>query len=97
MTILECNLCSYIYDEAQESKEFESLSSDWVCPICGSPKSSFSITKLSKKSSGASPELKKESFATYECGLCSYVYDEAKENLKWEKLSFNWTCPVWDA
>jgi len=35
MTAWQCNLCSHIYDEAKESTNWDDLSADWVCPICG--------------------------------------------------------------
>ena len=36
-----CTVCNYIYDEAREGKKFTDLPKEWVCPICGAPKSSF--------------------------------------------------------
>jgi thiamine pyrophosphate-dependent acetolactate synthase large subunit-like protein/rubredoxin len=36
-----CTVCNYIYDEAREEKKFNDLPKEWVCPICGAPKSSF--------------------------------------------------------
>ncbi|MGD9143347.1 MAG: rubredoxin [Dehalococcoidia bacterium] len=46
----ECNVCGYVYDPEQGDSEgnippgtpFENLPDDWVCPICGAPKSDFS-------------------------------------------------------
>jgi glutamate synthase domain-containing protein 2/rubredoxin len=32
--------------------------------------------------------------AKYQCGLCSYIYDEATEGTAWEELPDDWTCPV---
>ncbi len=37
----QCQICGYIYDDAEESVPFESLPSDWVCPLCGAPKEQF--------------------------------------------------------
>ncbi|MGQ9718796.1 MAG: thiamine pyrophosphate-binding protein [Nitrososphaerales archaeon] len=37
----ECTVCGYIYDESEEKTRFEDLPSDWVCPVCGAPKSAF--------------------------------------------------------
>lgn len=37
----KCTICEYIYDEEEEGKKFEDLTSDWVCPVCGAPKTSF--------------------------------------------------------
>ena len=44
-----CTICDYVYDAAKGDPEngvapgtkFEDLSDDWVCPICGAPKSDF--------------------------------------------------------
>ena len=37
-----CNTCGYIYDEDEEGVPFADLPDDWICPICGEPKSEFS-------------------------------------------------------
>jgi thiamine pyrophosphate-dependent acetolactate synthase large subunit-like protein/rubredoxin len=36
-----CTVCNYIYDEAKEGRKFTDLPKEWVCPVCGAPKSSF--------------------------------------------------------
>ncbi len=36
-----CPLCCYIYDEEKENVKFADLPDDWVCPVCGEPKSEF--------------------------------------------------------
>ncbi|MBN2763594.1 MAG: flavin reductase [Bacteroidales bacterium] len=36
-----CTECGYIYDEEKEGKRFADLPSDWVCPVCGSPREDF--------------------------------------------------------
>ncbi|MGO8805011.1 MAG: thiamine pyrophosphate-dependent enzyme [Candidatus Bathyarchaeia archaeon] len=36
-----CTVCNYIYDEVKEGKKFSDLPKEWVCPVCGAPKSSF--------------------------------------------------------
>ena len=41
MNQYKCIACGYIYDEAVEGVKFEDLPEDWVCPLCGVPKSSF--------------------------------------------------------
>ena len=41
MNKYKCLACGYIYDDAVESVKFEDLPDDWVCPLCGVPKSSF--------------------------------------------------------
>ncbi|MCR5484040.1 MAG: rubredoxin [Clostridiales bacterium] len=35
-----CQLCGYVYDEA-ENPPFDSLPDDWVCPLCGASKEDF--------------------------------------------------------
>jgi rubredoxin len=44
----KCKVCKHIYDpEADgEGKAFEELPDDWVCPVCGSPKSAFAEDSL---------------------------------------------------
>jgi rubredoxin len=45
----ECSVCGYIYDPAKGDPDggiapgtpFESLSDDWVCPVCGASKGEF--------------------------------------------------------
>jgi flavin reductase (DIM6/NTAB) family NADH-FMN oxidoreductase RutF/rubredoxin len=37
----KCSVCGYIYDEETENLRFEELPADWICPVCGSPKSEF--------------------------------------------------------
>jgi glutamate synthase domain-containing protein 2/rubredoxin len=41
MARYQCGLCSYIYDEAKEGTPWDEVPDDWVCPVCGSPKSEF--------------------------------------------------------
>lgn len=50
MNIYVCDICGYVYNPENGDTEngipagtaFEDISEDWVCPICGAPKSSFS-------------------------------------------------------
>ena len=37
----KCVACGYIYDDAVEATKFVDLPEDWVCPLCGVPKSAF--------------------------------------------------------
>lgn len=44
-----CNVCGYVYDPVEGDPEngvspgtsFEQVSDEWVCPVCGAPKSEF--------------------------------------------------------
>ncbi|SKA80020.1 rubredoxin [Desulfobaculum bizertense] len=44
-----CTLCGYVYDPEQGDPDngvapgtsFDDLPDDWVCPICGAPKTDF--------------------------------------------------------
>lgn len=40
-----CTICGYIYDDEVEEIKFEDLPEDWVCPLCGVPKSSFELVE----------------------------------------------------
>jgi rubredoxin len=45
----KCKVCGYIYDPEKGDPDgsippntpFETLSDDWVCPVCGAPKDMF--------------------------------------------------------
>jgi pyruvate oxidase len=43
MTKFRCTVCYYVYDEGKEEKKFSGLASEWVCPVCGAPKTAFVI------------------------------------------------------
>jgi len=45
MTKYKCTICDYIYDEAKEKKKWSDLPKDWICPLCGAPKSEFEELK----------------------------------------------------
>ncbi|MEG2993076.1 MAG: rubredoxin [Bacilli bacterium] len=38
-----CTICGYIYDNEKEKIKFEELPENWVCPLCGAPKSMFEM------------------------------------------------------
>jgi pyruvate oxidase len=37
----KCTVCGWVYDEEKEGKKFEELPDDYMCPVCGAPKSAF--------------------------------------------------------
>jgi pyruvate oxidase len=41
MAKFRCTVCNYVYDEAKEKVNFSDLPEEWVCPVCGAPKSAF--------------------------------------------------------
>ena len=41
----KCSLCGHIYDEKIEKVKFSELPDDWVCPLCGAPKSLFVLVE----------------------------------------------------
>jgi len=41
MAKFRCTVCNYVYDEAKEKVKFTDLPKEWVCPVCGAPKSVF--------------------------------------------------------
>lgn len=43
MAQYRCEICSYIYDEETEGMVWTDLPDDWVCPVCGSPKTQFTL------------------------------------------------------
>jgi pyruvate oxidase len=49
MAKYRCTVCNYVFDEEKEGKKFSDLPKEWVCPLCGVPKSSFVL--LTEKAS----------------------------------------------
>ena len=90
----QCGLCSHVYEGASETIAWEDLPNDWVCPICGSPKATFSIVGEPTQPAAAKSEPTEIPADSYLCGLCSHVYDEAREGVRWDDLPDDWTCPV---
>ncbi len=49
MAKYQCTVCGYVYDETEGDPEndiapgtkWDELPEDWVCPVCGAPKSDF--------------------------------------------------------
>ena len=56
MAIYQCGLCSTLYDESKESVPWDQLPDDWVCPVCGSPKSEFSPVESAAATAGTTKE-----------------------------------------
>ncbi len=36
-----CTVCGWVYDDDAEGTPFEQQPDDYVCPVCGAPKSAF--------------------------------------------------------
>jgi pyruvate oxidase len=41
MAKYRCTVCNYVYDEVKEGRKFSDLPKEWVCPVCGAPKTAF--------------------------------------------------------
>ena len=41
MAKYRCTVCNWVYDDAKEKAKFSDLPKEWVCPVCGAPKSAF--------------------------------------------------------
>jgi len=52
-----CIVCNWVYDDAKEKVKFTDLPKEWICPICGAPKSAFVL--LSKEAEAAEPQPQK--------------------------------------
>jgi pyruvate oxidase len=51
-----CTVCNWVYDDAEEKVNFADLPKEWVCPVCGAPKSTFVLLAEGKKGKEAQPE-----------------------------------------
>ena len=91
-----CGLCAHVDDEATEPVPWAQLPDDWVCPICGAPMSSFVPLQAQSDTPPADPSPcpADDPCARYQCDLCSHIYDEAREGVRWDDLPDDWVCPV---
>jgi len=89
----QCGLCTHVYDESKESVRWADLPDDWVCPICGSPRSAFHLLPAEQTAQAAESPVETPA-ASYECDLCAHVYDESLEETPWAELPESWACPV---
>jgi methylamine---glutamate N-methyltransferase subunit C len=95
MAAWQCGLCSYVHDEEKEGTAWADLPDDWVCPVCGSPKSAFVPVRPAAVDVVPTPSEPDDApFEAYRCDLCSHVYDESTEGTRWEDLPADWVCPV---
>jgi len=94
MTAWRCGLCTYLYDENVEATRWDELPDDWVCPVCGSPKSAFAPVAEAIPIPPASESTLDDLILKYQCNLCSHIYDEEKEGVRWADLPDDWVCPV---
>ena len=50
----QCMTCGFIYDEAEgwpdddlpPGTRWEDVPDDWICPVCGTPKSDFEMVEI---------------------------------------------------
>jgi len=79
-----CSVCAHVYDaEADgEGLPFEQLADDWLCPVCGQPKSVYAPVEPPAD--------------TYQCEVCAHVYDPDVDGqgMPFEQLADDWVCPV---
>ncbi len=45
MAKYECNVCGFVYDEAEEGTTWENLDADYACPLCMVGRDEFSIVE----------------------------------------------------
>ena len=89
-----CGLCSHLYDPETEGRAWDALPDDWVCPVCGSDKGEFRPAETATPPAATAPVPAPVTARAYVCGLCSHVYDEAREDVAWNDLPDDWGCPV---
>ncbi|MCL5876859.1 MAG: thiamine pyrophosphate-binding protein [Candidatus Bathyarchaeota archaeon] len=60
MAKYRCTVCNWVYDDVKQKVKFEDLPKEWVCPICGAPKSAFVLLTEEKTGKEAASEEKAE-------------------------------------
>ena len=83
-----CGVCGYIYDDAEQNTPFVDLPDNWVCPLCGAPKSVFTLIEEEEE------KPVQKSTKQYICGVCGYVYDDAEQDIPFKDLPDTWVCPL---
>jgi pyruvate oxidase len=58
MAKYRCTVCNWVYDDSKQKVKFSDLPKEWVCPVCGAPKSAFVL--LAEKSGQPLEEKKAE-------------------------------------
>jgi rubredoxin len=84
MAKYECSVCGFIYDEEKERKKWEELPDDWVCPVCGAAKCSFTCRTETEPAAAASTPAAEETAAGQQetgkklmiCSVCGYIIKE---------------------
>lgn len=73
-----CKICGHIYDEAKEKILFKDLPDDWVCPLCGVPKSMFELVEEEVATPSKAVKISKDNVAIsrimekcIDCGICA--------------------------
>lgn len=92
--MIRCSLCSYDYIDDEHESNWSDLPDDWVCPICGSPKSLFSPVVSEAGKVPEKPVAGLSGIRKYECVLCANIYNETTEGVLWVELEESWKCPV---
>ena len=61
MAKYRCTVCNWVYDDAQEKVKFSDLPEEWVCPVCGAPKSAFILLEEKQEHQISTEKKKNES------------------------------------
>ena len=52
-----CQICGYVYDEAEQKTPFADLPDSWTCPLCGAAKSDFKPEEAPKETPKAPVQI----------------------------------------
>ena len=91
-----CKICGHIYDDSKEKVKFEDLPDDWVCPLCGMPKSLFELVEEEKnfdeeiskkvKISDCNVAIMRDNGKCINCSICKLTC-EKREGMKFDSHS----------
>lgn len=70
-----CQICGYVYDEAEQKTPFADLPDSWTCPLCGAAKSDFKPEEAPKETPKAPVQIPGNDLQEHSAGqlaaLCS--------------------------
>lgn len=90
MTVYECGVCGFLFDEDKEGKRWEELPRDWTCPICGSSKAYFSPrgqTSAQKRTEGGGGSAKTEKTGSVGAALAPPTVLSDEYLAEWRRAS----------
>ncbi|MCP4148136.1 MAG: glutamate synthase [bacterium] len=77
MSMYECEVCGYIFDEEKEGRKWDELPEDWCCPVCDSSGNYFKPVYMAAAPTTGSAEVIEETVVP---DMTSYLAEWARDS-----------------